>query len=74
MRADADEAARRFAAASIVTPAPAFLQGVARILSGDLDGGDASLEDAVSVGEEIGAHEDLRAGAVRAVAAGDGAR
>ena len=59
MRADADEAVRRFAAESFVTPAPAFLQGIARVLCGDLDGGDASLEDGVSVGEEVGAHEDV---------------
>ena len=59
MRADADEAVRRFAAQSFVTPAPAFLQGIARILCGDLDGGDASLEDGISVGEEVGAHEDV---------------
>jgi LuxR family maltose regulon positive regulatory protein len=59
MRADADEAVRRFAAQSFVTPAPAFLQGIARVLCGDLDGGDASLEDGVSVGEEVGAHEDV---------------
>ena len=58
MRADADEAVRRFAAQSFVTPAPAILQGIARVLCGDLDGGDASLEDGVSVGEEAGAHED----------------
>ena len=59
MRADADEAVRRFAAQAFVTPAPAFLQGIARILCGDLDGGDASLEDGVSVGEKAGAHEDV---------------
>jgi LuxR family maltose regulon positive regulatory protein len=59
MRADADEAVRRFAAGSFVTPAPAILQGIARVLCNDLDGGDASLEDAVSVGEEAGAHEDV---------------
>ena len=59
MRADADEAVRRFAAESFVTPAPAFLQGIARILCGDLDGGDVSLEDGVSLGEEVGAHEDV---------------
>ena len=59
MRADADEAVRRFAAQSFVTPAPTFLQGIARILCGDVDGGDASLEDGVSVGEEAGAHEDV---------------
>jgi len=59
MRADADEAVRRFAVQSFVTPAPAFLQGIARVLCGDLDGGDASLEDGVSVGEEVGALEDV---------------
>ena len=59
MRADADEAVRRFAAGSFVTPAPALMQGIARILCGDLDGGDLSLEDAVSVGEEAGAPDDL---------------
>ena len=59
MRADADEAVRRFAAQSFVTPAPAFLQGIARVLRGDLDGGDMSLQDGVSVGEEVGAHEDV---------------
>ena len=59
MRADADEAVRRFAAESFVTPAPALLQGIARILCGDLDGGDLSLEDAVSVGEVTGASDDL---------------
>ena len=59
MRADADEAVRRFAAQSFVTPAPAFLQGIARVLCGDLDGGDESLEDGISVGEEVGAHEDV---------------
>ena len=59
MRADADEAVRRFVAQSFVTPAPAFLQGIARILCGDLDGGDASLEDGVGVGEKVGAHEDV---------------
>jgi LuxR family maltose regulon positive regulatory protein len=59
MRADADEAVRRFAAQGFVTPAPAFLLGVARVLRGDLDGGDACLEDGVSIGEQVGAHEDV---------------
>jgi LuxR family maltose regulon positive regulatory protein len=58
MRADADEAVRRFAAESFLTPAPALLQGIARVLCGDLDGGDESLKQAASVGEEVGAHED----------------
>ncbi len=72
MRADADEAVRRFAAESFVTPAPAFLRGIARVLCGDLDGGDRSLEDGVSVGEEVGAHEDVATRAVRTIAGGDG--
>jgi LuxR family maltose regulon positive regulatory protein len=57
MRADAAEAARRFAAESFVTPAPACVQGVARVLSGDLDGGDACLQNALSV--DVGAPEDF---------------
>jgi LuxR family transcriptional regulator, maltose regulon positive regulatory protein len=59
MRADADEAVRRFAAGSFVTPAPALLQGIARILCGDPDGGESSLEDAVSIGEKANAPDDL---------------
>jgi len=59
MRADADEAARRFAAENLVIPGAMLLQGIARILSGDLDGGDASLEDAVSAAPEVGAHDVL---------------
>jgi LuxR family transcriptional regulator, maltose regulon positive regulatory protein len=58
MRADADEAVRRFAALTFVTPAPAILQGIARLLCGDLDGGDTSLEDGFLVAEKVGAHED----------------
>jgi LuxR family transcriptional regulator, maltose regulon positive regulatory protein len=59
MRADADEAVRAFAAQGIVTPAPVFYQGVARVLSGDLAGGDASFAEAVILGEEARAHEIL---------------
>jgi LuxR family maltose regulon positive regulatory protein len=59
MRADADEAVRRFAAGSFVTPTPALMQGIARVLCGDLDGGDASLQDALAVGEGAGAPEDF---------------
>jgi LuxR family transcriptional regulator, maltose regulon positive regulatory protein len=59
MRADADEAAQKFAAADIVAPVAAVCQGVASILSGDLDGGDAYLEHAVSLAEEVGAYETL---------------
>ena len=51
MRADADEAARRFAAESVWEPAAVLMQGVARFLAGDLDGGDTCLSDAASVEE-----------------------
>jgi LuxR family maltose regulon positive regulatory protein len=47
MRADADEAARKFTAANIAAPIATVLQGCARLLAGDLDGGDAFLRDAV---------------------------
>ena len=59
MRVDADEAVRKFAAGNLVRPVATLLQGLARILCGDLDGGDASLVDAVSVAEEIGGQEVL---------------
>ena len=57
MRADADEAARRCAAAGVVAPATALLQGLGCALCGDLDGGDAFFEDAASQAGEVGAHE-----------------
>ena len=53
MRADTDEAVRLLPAGSLLTPTPALLQGIARILCGDLDGGDLSLQDAVSIGEQV---------------------
>ena len=62
MLGDADEAVRRFAAESFVTPTPVLQQGIARILCGDLDGGDTCLEDAVSVGEQIGSTEHVAVG------------
>ena len=62
MRADADEAVRRFAGESFVTPTPVLQQGIARILCGDLDGGDTCLEDAVRVGEQIGSPEHVAVG------------
>jgi LuxR family maltose regulon positive regulatory protein len=52
MRADADEGARRFAAVGVVEPAPLLFQGIARVLCGDLDGGDAFFKDAASAVEE----------------------
>jgi len=59
MHADADEAVRRFAAQGIAMTTPALVLGIARVLSDELDSGDASLQDAVSVGEHAGAPEDL---------------
>ena len=61
MRADADAAVRRFAAHGTETAGPALLQGLANVLSGDPDEGDASLADAVRIGETTGAHEVLAA-------------
>jgi LuxR family transcriptional regulator, maltose regulon positive regulatory protein len=53
MRADADEAARKFAAANFVPISTIpLLQGTARVLCGDLDGGDAFFVDALSIDEE----------------------
>ena len=59
MLADADEAARRFAEQGIVIPAIALLQGIARVLSGDLGGGDAYLEAATGAGEQAGGTDVL---------------
>ena len=59
MSADADEAVQKLAAASIVAPVAALCQGLARILSGDPDEGDAYLEDMVTVAEQAGAYEIL---------------
>jgi LuxR family maltose regulon positive regulatory protein len=55
MRADADAAAARFAAQGVAIPAIPLLQGIARVLAGDLDGGDVLFEDAASIGEKTGA-------------------
>ena len=57
MRADADEAIRRFQAEGIRSPRPTFYHGLACVLSGDLDGGEASFQDAISIGEQTGAHD-----------------
>jgi len=51
MRADADDATRKFAAANFVAPATVLLQGIARVLCGDLDGGDAFLQETISIWE-----------------------
>ena len=54
MRADADEAARKFAAAKPEAPISSIplIQGTARVLSGDLDGGDAFFVEAEGIQEE----------------------
>jgi LuxR family maltose regulon positive regulatory protein len=57
MRADADEAARKFAAVNRPEAMAQFYQGLARVLSGDPDGGDAFFEQTVSVAEQTGQHE-----------------
>ena len=70
MLADADDAVQRFAAQQmagqrpalfqrIAEPTPALFQGIARVLCGDLDGGDAALERGASAAEEVGANEFL---------------
>jgi LuxR family maltose regulon positive regulatory protein len=61
MRADADEAVRWFAAAGVVIPVAALMLGIARVLAGDLDGGDASFEEAITAGAEIGAPDVVAA-------------
>jgi LuxR family transcriptional regulator, maltose regulon positive regulatory protein len=53
MRADADEAARRVAETNLAAPIATVLQGMARILGGDLERADAFFEDAASASEQI---------------------
>jgi LuxR family transcriptional regulator, maltose regulon positive regulatory protein len=55
MRADADEAAQKFAAANFVPEVTPFLQGMARVLCGDLDGGEAFFSEAEAIGVKRGA-------------------
>ena len=78
MRADADEAAQKLAAAGILAPVAPLCQGIARLLSSDPDSGDAYLEEAVSVAEEVNAHEILAMAlserSLLAVARGDWSR
>jgi LuxR family maltose regulon positive regulatory protein len=54
MRDDADEAVLKTAAANIATAGPALCQGIARVLSGDLDGGDSWLQEAARLAQECG--------------------
>jgi len=59
MRSDADEAARKLAQAGIARPVAGGLQGLACLLSGDLDGGDAFFEEAFTAGEHVGVPSTL---------------
>jgi LuxR family maltose regulon positive regulatory protein len=59
MRADADEAARRFAAAGIVAPIAGLCQGLALVLSGDPQGADAVLEETITAGGDVSAPDVL---------------
>jgi LuxR family maltose regulon positive regulatory protein len=59
MRADADEAARRFAAEHIEESAPVLYQGLARVFSGGPDAGEACFEEALSIREEARTPEAL---------------
>jgi LuxR family maltose regulon positive regulatory protein len=58
MLADADEAARRFAAHGVALPVIPLLQGLGRALSGD-GSGDTFFEDALSIGQKGGMPEVL---------------
>jgi LuxR family maltose regulon positive regulatory protein len=59
MRADAGEAARRFAAAGMAAAAIPLAQGIALVLSGDLDHGDASFEETINYQAEARAPDVL---------------
>jgi LuxR family transcriptional regulator, maltose regulon positive regulatory protein len=63
MRHDADEAVRKLAAAEIGAPVAALCQGIARVLSGDLERADEFFEDAVQAGRH-GVAPDVLAGAL----------
>jgi LuxR family maltose regulon positive regulatory protein len=62
MHADADEAVRRSTIERLMAPPAVLFQGIARVLSGDLDGGDTAFQDAVSIGEQVGAPESVTSG------------
>jgi len=69
MRADADQAARGFAAAGMVVAAVPTGQGIARVLCGDLDGGDAFLEDTIRMEDRAAPDVLVRALSQRALIA-----
>jgi LuxR family maltose regulon positive regulatory protein len=59
MRADLDEAERKYAIACIVTPTPACYRGIACILAGEPGRADAFFQEAVSVARQTDAQEIL---------------
>jgi LuxR family maltose regulon positive regulatory protein len=59
MCTDADEAARKFAAANTALMTTSLLQGTARVLCGDLDGADAFFAEAESIEEHRQAAPDI---------------
>jgi LuxR family maltose regulon positive regulatory protein len=61
MRADADEAARKFAAAKFAVAVTPLLQGTARVLCADLDGADAFFSEAENIEEDRQAAPDISA-------------
>ena len=69
MRADADEAVHKFAAAGKMRATVPTAQGIARALCGDLDGGDAFLEEAIRIGDSAAPDVVVRAFSQRALVA-----
>jgi LuxR family transcriptional regulator, maltose regulon positive regulatory protein len=61
MRADADEAARQFAAANFTVMVTSLLQGTARVLCGDLDGADWFFAEAERIEGQRGSGPDISA-------------
>ncbi|MGO8888194.1 MAG: LuxR C-terminal-related transcriptional regulator [Streptosporangiaceae bacterium] len=59
MRADADEAVRKSETDELLRTPMVLYQGVARVLCGDLAGGEACFQDAIGLGEEAGAPEGV---------------
>ena len=59
MAIDADDAVNRFAALHVMAPMALVCQGLARVLAGDPDAGDASFQDATIMASAVGAPEGL---------------
>ena len=58
MRADANEAIKKLAAANITTSSAAVCQGIAHVLSGDLDGGDSWFQEASRIATQNSGHQN----------------